>query len=315
MSNKKEPAQQRLKHFLKVDNVNVPTPEVKLIDKLNPGMYSLEMTREGELRFIEINHNSDAIVDLPDPVYTQVVLDLETFMHPDTKKRFEEKGYIYKRSSLLWGQPGTGKTVLVNRIANKVIANGGTVLFNPNPSCLHAAFMALDSIQPETMLMVVFEELDELLRDHESALLNVLDGEIQKNNVMYMATTNYINKIPARIRRPGRFSSTMEVKFPSTQARQVYLTGKLSLSEEEMTKWLQMTEGFSIDELSETVRAVYCLQQSLESVTKRVVSAKGDVSLVAQDEPDDMSQFQEALAKGMAQMISGREDDFGGRDW
>ena len=287
MSKKDNKAQKSLKHYLKVDNVNIPTPELTIIDKLNPGMYSLELTQQGELRFIEISHNSDEIIDLPDPVYGQVISDLESFMDPWTRKRFEEKGFVYKRSSLLYGPPGVGKTILINRIANKVIENGGTVLFNPNPSVLSAAFLALDSIQPETMTMVIFEELDELLKRYESDLLNLLDGEIQKSNIIYMATTNHIDQIPLRIRRPGRFSSTLEVHFPSALARATYLNKKLELNTDELNNWVKVTEGFSIDELTETVRATYCLGQQLSSVVERIKLSKKDTTQDEKADDDD----------------------------
>ena len=283
----KEPKMRKFTNFIKVDNLNMPSPPIQVISKLNPGMYDVELTQHGELRFHEINYSSDAIIDLPDPVYAQVVNDLESFMKKDTKAKFDEKGYVYKRSSLLYGQAGTGKTVLVNRIAAKVIESGGTVLFNPNPLTLSAAFMALDSVQPDVLTMVIFEELDEVLEHYESQLLNVLDGEIQKNNVLYMATTNHIEKIPARIKRPGRFSSVVEVRFPTPQARELYLTKKLTLNKDQLDQWVKVTEGFSIDELSETVRANYCLGQPLADVVNRIKTAKADLAQSGAEESDD----------------------------
>ena len=37
---------------------------------------------------------------------------------------------------------------------------------------------------------------------HEEAILSLLDGETQRNNVMFLATTNYGEEISARFQRP-----------------------------------------------------------------------------------------------------------------
>jgi SpoVK/Ycf46/Vps4 family AAA+-type ATPase len=113
-----------------------------------------------------------------------------------------------------------------------------------------------------------------------------LDGEIQKSNVIFMATTNHIDKIPARIRRPGRFSSIIEVGFPSEETRLFYLNKKLG-GRSGLGLWAKKTEGFSIDELKETVLAVVCLSQDLDAVIKRVKANKDSIDYADQEKEDD----------------------------
>ena len=182
---------------------------------LPSGVYDLLYdSQQDELYFQAMDNNHDELIDLPDTSYDRVVSELERFLKPETKQLFKDYGYIYKRSSLLFGVPGTGKTCIVNRIANTVKEQGGIVLFNPNPGLLSKAFKRIKSTQPDTTIVVIFEELDELMVRYEDDLLYALDGQAQEENVIYLATTNYIDKIPERIKRPGRFSSVIEVAFP-----------------------------------------------------------------------------------------------------
>ena len=170
--------------------------------------------------------------------------------------------------------------MLVNRLTKKVIESGGVILLTDNPASLVGAYKVLDQIQPETKVMVIFEEIDEVIDDYEGVLLNLLDGEIQKNNIIYVATTNFINLIPARLRRPGRFSSVMEVKYPSAATRRFFLQKKTDLNESELNRWVEMSQDFSIDELKETILSVMCLKQDLEAVVTRIRNNKSQISAV-----------------------------------
>ena len=219
---------------------------------------------------------SDTIIDIPSKEFKQVVQEMEFFLKPETRKAFLDYGFVYKRSAMLYGAPGTGKTVIVQRVAQEVIKSGGVVLFNTDPRLLSLAFTTLDAIQPDILTMVIFEEFDNMTDRHEETLLSLLDGEVQKKNVMYLMTTNYIDKVPARVLRPGRISSMVEVKFPDAVARKHYLDLKvLDKVTFNVDNWVEATEGFSIDELKESVLAVCCLNQTLDTVVERISATKG----------------------------------------
>lgn len=251
------------------DGDHFPIPNHRPAKKLAPGVYTAEITHEGKFFFKTMSVSCDNIIDLPSAEYQQVMYDINTFLKADTKVSFDKYGFVYKRSALLYGIPGSGKTMIVNRIISNVINGGGVVIFNPDPRLLQTAFSVLEDVQPEVLTLVVFEEFDSTVEDHESELLSILDGEIQKSNIMYLATTNYKDKIPARILRPGRFSSLIEVKRATLEARQAYLEHK-GLSKEEAAEWAAKTNDYTIDELKEVVLSVKCLNYPIDMVLQRI---------------------------------------------
>lgn len=253
-------------------------------EKLPPGMYTPQQNpMTGAFWFEKMMNKHDAIIDLPSKEYDQVVSEMEFFLKPEVKEQYKKFGYLYKRSALLHGLPGTGKTVIVNRVANHVMKTGGVCLFVNEPYLIQQSYDVLNAIQPETTCLTVLEEIDSMMaRGRESTLLSILDGEVQKENVMYLATTNYIDKIPGRIMRPGRFSSVVEIPYPTKEARKAYLEIKLGKEFKFIPEFVEKSEGLSIDELKEIVQAVIILRQPIDNVVSRIkqtrgVDDKGDV--------------------------------------
>jgi len=175
--------------------------------------------------FREFKSVHDDLVDLPSAEYRQVLSEIDTFLDPKTEIKYNDMGFVYKRGVLLHGKPGTGKTCIINKVVQKVVKNKkGIVLFNPD---VHELSIILDSVSrtnPDSFIMVIFEEFETL--GDSSTLLSLLDGEIQKDKVIYLATTNYFERLPERLIRPGRFASLIEVKAPDRKCRRVYLKSK-----------------------------------------------------------------------------------------
>lgn len=272
--------------FLKIDNEFTPSPGIEIVSSLSPGFYKVDFDhRTLSVTFVKSKSTHDELVDLPGTEYETVNADVDTFLSDECITRFKEIGLIHKFNILLHGLPGTGKTCLVNRVAQKIISKGGIVLFNPEPEALRYTYEALDAIQPETRVLVIFEELDQHVKNSEGDLLHVLDGEVQKSNAMYIATTNYINQVPSRIRRPGRFSAVVEVGFPNAEARAAYLSTKLK-DESIVQKIVKKTNNFSIDELKEVVRGYYCMGKELDSYISYVAKNSNKIT-----ENSDLSLF------------------------
>lgn len=253
--------------FLKLGHEYQPIPTAETLTKLPSGIYTVKFDpRIDHVSFAESKTTHDELVDLPGTAYDQVMEDLEYFFSQECVERFDFVKLLHKMNILLFGIPGGGKTCIVNRVAHRMIKENGIVLFNPPPASLKEVFRVLDKLQPETRVLVIFEELDQLIAQNgEGPFLHVLDGEVQKHNAMFIATTNFIDKIPARIRRPGRFPVRLEVGLPGYAARQHYCALKLKDSKL-ATSIAEVTENFSIDQLKDVIRAHFCMKKPLDSV-------------------------------------------------
>lgn len=242
-----------------------------LTDKVPDGVYKYTFTGfPGESKFTKMTMNSDKIVDIPTDSFTETVEEFKQFLLPETKDLYEKMGLIYKKSVLLEGPPGTGKTILVQRLVKEMVKQQNVVVaYDPNPKYLNKMFEALKS-QPETMLVVIFEEFDSWVVDCESELLTVLDGEEQRPNTLFLMTTNYLERIPARLLRPSRVSSIIHVGMPSAEARKVFLMSK-GIEETKAKEITNVTEGFTIDEVKEVMVGHIVLKNTLEKMTNRVV--------------------------------------------
>lgn len=236
--------------------------------KVPAGVYKYEAGFSG-YRLEDMTFNHDDIIDIPSKEFKRAVTDIDEFLKSDTKARYDKLGLIYKLNMCLHGIPGTGKTVLVSRIAQEVVKKGGIVIFDPDPADLRSLFEALDTMQPETLCMVVFEEFDAIIERNEKTLLTLLDGEVQKSNMIYVATTNNLEKIPPRVLRPGRFPIVMEILAPNEEERLFFLNTKLDNSQE-AALWAENTDGFTIDDLKVLVSSVKLLGNSYLEVIKNV---------------------------------------------
>jgi len=249
----------------------------EVVDKLDSGIYKSYIDYDtGQIYFIKAESTCDDIVELPSSEFSRILAEMKNFLKPETKAKFDEFGFIYKRSCLMEGPPGCGKTVIINRVIQEVVNNGGIVLLDPNPRDCEGIFEVLDSLQSEMTTLVVFEEFEtHFERGVDGSITSLLDGETQKKNVMYLATTTHIERIPAKIKRPGRFSSVIHVGAPTAEARQFYLETKLG-DDKSIPNWVEQTEGLTIDEVKETVLAVKCLDCKLEDVVERINSSRGE---------------------------------------
>ena len=175
----------------------------------------------------------------------------------------------------------SGKTATLTLLNKYLLDNGGIVIMCDHPKITSMGLEALRRIEPNRRIICIMEDIDEIIEKYgEHDILALLDGENQVDRIVMLATTNYPDRLGARIvNRPSRFDERILVDMPSTEARRKYLTHILGQIND-IDKWVADTDGLSIAHLREMAAAVRCLDQEYDVVLKRLKSMKHKIKTI-----------------------------------
>lgn len=241
-------------------------------EALPKGIYRVLQDDMGPF-FARANVVTDNLIELDDAATARVLSSLRTFW--GSRPEYVKRGVLYKRGLLLWGPAGSGKTATLGLLMRDLLRMDGLVFICQHPGLLSQMLAVLRRVEPSRNLIVIMEDIDELVQQFgEHEILALLDGESQIDNVVNIATTNYPERLGARIiNRPSRFDERILVGMPNDRARTKYLAHicrEEAMDEEMLRTWVQATEGFSVAHLRELVVAVFCLKQPFDEVLERL---------------------------------------------
>lgn len=217
---------------------------------------------------------TDTLVRCADTVSTQVLASIQDFW--TREKYFKKYGFLFKRGILLYGPPGSGKTVTISFLVRDVVENQkGIVIYCTNPYPVIQGIVEMRKIEPTRPIICVLEDLEEIVHEWgESNLLSLLDGEQNTTNIVFVATTNYIEDLSERLQdRPSRFDEKIFVDMPDAAARRNYILAK-NPDVSDIESWVSDTAGLSIAHIKELILSVCCLGQDYKESLERLRNMK-----------------------------------------
>lgn len=119
-------------------------------------------------------------------------------------ERFLKHGGNGTRSILLYGPPGNGKSELLRSIVDEHKDDKVTAILSRVDSASHIAGHAAHEDMPA---IIAAEDVEKSFENPESELLQWMSGANQprnENGMLFIYTTNHIDKISSKILRPGR---------------------------------------------------------------------------------------------------------------
>jgi hypothetical protein len=250
--------------------------------KLPPGVYEINHCDRG-IYFIKIPTKTEGLIRFPQTNSDKVLMEIQNFWSKEA--RFLEYNLSYKRGIILWGPPGSGKSSTIQLIIEDVVKRGGIVIKFTHPNLFIAAMRSLREIQKDTPVVVLMEDIDAILEGFsESSVLNILDGVDKIEKIVFLATTNYPDKLGARVlNRPSRFDKRFKIGHPSAESRMLYFNHLIGGEEKaktmnvDLVRWVEDTEDFSIAHLKELFVAVCILGDDYAEAIEILSSMKEQI--------------------------------------
>ncbi|GLI70242.1 hypothetical protein VaNZ11_015088, partial [Volvox africanus] len=198
---------------------------------------------------------------------------------------FKTIGVKPPKGILLYGPPGSGKTLIARAVANEtgaffVVVNGPEImskLAGESESNLRKVFQEAEKNAPS---IIFIDEVDsiapkrdktqgEVERRIVSQLLTLMDGLKSRAHVIVIAATNRPNSIDAALRRFGRFDREIDIGVPDE-------TGRLEVLRIH-TKNMKLDEDVNLEAISRDTHgyvgadlAALCTEAALQCIREKM---------------------------------------------
>lgn len=140
-------------------------------------------------------------------------------------EEYTRLGIPYKLNLLFEGIPGMGKTSLSNAIASKYGRNIYVINFTGNMNDISLS-NSISEIPSDSILLL--EDIDCLFVERKtndtsssnvtfSGLLNVLDGQLSKQGLITILTTNFVDRLDRALKRPGRIDLIVHFDYATEE--------------------------------------------------------------------------------------------------
>ena len=201
---------------------------------------------------------------------------------------FKTLGVKPPKGVLLYGPPGSGKTLIARAIANETGAffyclNGPEIMSKMQGQAeenLRKAFEECEKNQPAILFI---DEIDSIAPNREKSqgevekrvvaqLLTLMDGVKGRGNVVVIGATNRPNSIDPALRRAGRFDREIDIGVPDKDGRFEILrihTKNMKLAPDvDLESVANGTHGFVGSDLNSlcTEAAMQCVREKMDII-------------------------------------------------
>eukprot|EP00935_MAST-01C_sp_MAST-1C-sp1_P002092 g2092.t1 len=204
--------------------------------------------------------------------------------HPEL---YEDIGIKPPKGVILYGVPGTGKTLLAKAVANQTSATflrvvGSELIqkyLGDGPKLVRELFRVADEHAPSIVFIDEIDAVGSKRYDSSSGgtreiqrtmleLLNQLDGFDERGDVKVIMATNAIESLDPALLRPGRIDRKIEFPLPDIKTkREIFLkhTSRMTLGEDVDLEEFVMAK----DELSGADIKAVCTEAGLLALRER----------------------------------------------
>ena len=231
---------------------------------------------------------------------------------------FERMGISPPKGLLLYGIPGTGKTLLAKALSNEIDAyftaiNGPEILskyYGQSEENLRRIFT--EAVQNAPAIIFI-DEIDAIAPKREevvgeverrvvSQLLALMDGLHPSDGIMVIGATNIPNAIDPALRRPGRFDREIEIGVPDRKAREeiLYIHSRdMPLSPDvDLKELARITHGYVGADLESL-----CKEAAMRALKHGSSYKKEELTEVTVDMRDFLDALQEVEPSGMREAL------------
>ena len=269
-----ERKEEKISVWLKDKDIIKPSTNISLLQKIEPGIYTVDFSREHGIYCKKMDVKSDELFVFSDSISEKLLKEINNFW--EKSERYKQNNLVHKRGILLEGFPGTGKSSIISILCKEIISKGGVVFKINGIRNLDTYFefirYGFREIQPETPVVTILEDLDQY-EEIESELLDFLDGKTHLDHHVVIATTNNTELIPDTFLRPSRIDLKIEVPLPSEQTRREYFKFK-NTPEDEIENLVKQSEDFSLADLKELYVCIYLLDYTVEEAVGKITAPK-----------------------------------------
>lgn len=235
-------------------------PTSKTMESLPSGAYGIGVDMAGKSYFERLNIKSDELLPLNNKTISNLREEIKKFW--ENKEKFDNMGFTHKRGFIFHGKPGTGKSCFIKLAMEDMTKDDSIVFVAKSAHALTEVLKQFKEVESERRVLVVLEDMDEIINyGGEHSLLELMDGPNSIGGVFYIGTTNYIERIPERMRRKSRFDRVVEIGVPSEEDRYAYFKAKLGTNEsdDKILRYVRETDGMVYSDMKDLIAAIYCL--------------------------------------------------------